>query len=67
MSNIERILDRNRRFADTDARRNVPALPILPRLNLYVISCIDCRVDPAQILSMTVIESARLGTICFEG
>ena len=57
MSNIERILDRNRRFADTDARRNVPALPFLPRLNLYIISCIDCRVDPAQILGIQMGEA----------
>jgi len=57
MTNIEQILDRNRAFAATDARRNVPALPFIPRLNLYVISCIDCRVDPAQILGIQMGEA----------
>jgi len=57
MTNIEQILDRNRTFAETDARRNVPALPFIPRLNLYVISCIDCRVDPAQILGIQMGEA----------
>jgi carbonic anhydrase len=31
MTNIDHLLDRNRVFAGTDARQNVPALPFLPR------------------------------------
>ena len=26
--------------------RNVPALPFLPWQSLYIVICIDCRVDP---------------------
>lgn len=52
MTNIDHLLDRNRVFADTDARRDVPALPFLPRQGLYILICIDCRVDPAQILGI---------------
>jgi len=52
MTNIDHLLDRNRAFAGTDARQDVPALPFLPRQGLYIVICIDCRVDPAQILGV---------------
>ena len=52
MTNIDQILDRNRAFASTDVRQNVPALPFVPRQGLYIVICIDCRVDPAQILGI---------------
>jgi carbonic anhydrase len=52
MTNIDHLLDRNRTFAGTGARRDVPALPFLPRQGLYIVICIDCRVDPAQILGI---------------
>ena len=54
MTNIDHLLDRNRAFADTGARRDVPALPFLPRQGLYIVICIDCRVDPAQILGIEI-------------
>jgi carbonic anhydrase len=57
MSNIDPILDRNRAFASTDARLNVPALPFLPFLNLYIVTCLDCRVDPAQTLGVGMGEA----------
>ena len=57
MSNIAPLLERNRAFAETDARRNVPALPFIPRQNLYIVICIDCRVDPAQILGIELGEA----------
>jgi carbonic anhydrase len=57
MSNIAPLLERNRAFAETAARRNVPALPFIPRQSLYVVICIDCRVDPAQILGIELGEA----------
>ena len=54
MTNIDHLLDRNRTFAGTDARRDVPALSFLPRQGLYIVICIDCRVDPAQILGIEI-------------
>jgi carbonic anhydrase len=57
MSNLAPLLDRNRAFARTDARRNMPALPFIPRLNLYIVTCIDCRVDPAEILGVRLGEA----------
>src|SRR2546430_15428036 len=52
MSNIATLADRNQAFAATDARHNVPALPFIPFLNLYIVTCIDCRVDPVEILGI---------------
>lgn len=52
MTNINQILDRNHAFAETDARHDVPPIPFIPRQNLYLITCIDPRVDPAAILGI---------------
>ena len=57
MSNIAPLLDRNAAFAATDARLNVPALAFLPFLSLYVVTCIDPRVDPAQTLGVGMGEA----------
>jgi carbonic anhydrase len=57
MSNIAPLLDRNRAFAATDARLNVPRLPFLPFLGLYIVTCIDPRVDPAQTLGVGMSEA----------
>jgi carbonic anhydrase len=53
MSNIAPLLDRNQAFARTDARRHVTPTPFLPRQNLYIVTCIDPRVDPAHFLGIT--------------
>ena len=57
MSNLAPLFDRNQAFASTDARRNMPPLPFIPRLNLYIVTCIDCRVDPAQTLGVKLGEA----------
>ena len=57
MSNIAPLLARNQAFACTDARLNVPALPFIPFLSLYIVTCIDCRVDPAQTLGVGMGEA----------
>jgi carbonic anhydrase len=57
MSNIAPFLDRNRAFAGSDARLKVPTLPFIPFQNLYIVTCIDCRVDPAQILGVGMGEA----------
>jgi carbonic anhydrase len=30
----------------------MPRLPFIPNLNLYLVTCTDCRVDPAQVLGV---------------
>jgi carbonic anhydrase len=57
MSNIDSLLDRNRAFAATDERLNVPVLPFLPFQSLYIVTCIDPRVDPAQTLGVGMGEA----------
>lgn len=52
MTNIDLLLERNRAFAQTDAKTRVPQIPFIPNQQLYVISCVDPRVDPASILSL---------------
>jgi carbonic anhydrase len=58
VSNIAPLLDRNRAFAgDPSTRQGMPRLPFIPNLNLYIVTCIDCRVDPAQILGVKLGEA----------
>jgi carbonic anhydrase len=52
MSNIAELLDRNKAFAASGAWRNTPRLPFLPFQGLYVVTCIDPRTDPADILGI---------------
>jgi carbonic anhydrase len=52
MPDIDSLLDRNRAFAESGAWRNTPRLPFLPFKNLYVITCIDPRTDPADFLGL---------------
>jgi carbonic anhydrase len=58
LSNIAPLLDRNQAFAsDPGARQGMPRLPFIPNLNLYLVTCIDPRVDPAQILGVRLGEA----------
>jgi carbonic anhydrase len=58
LSNIAPLLDRNRTFAaDPGARQGMPRLPFIPNLNLYIVTCIDPRVDPAQVLGIKLGEA----------
>jgi carbonic anhydrase len=46
MSRMDDLLQRNARFAATDARDRLPKVPFIPNRQLYVITCLDPRVDP---------------------
>lgn len=48
------LLGRNRSFAAGDARQQATPLPFVPRQLAYVITCIDPRVDPGQILGVEI-------------
>ncbi|HUA05814.1 MAG TPA: hypothetical protein VMB27_18030 [Solirubrobacteraceae bacterium] len=52
MSNIDPLLPRNAAFAASDVWHNTPRLPFLPHKGLYVITCIDPRVDPFEFLGL---------------
>jgi len=50
-------LARNERFAATDARREVPEIPFIPVKQVYLITCIDPRVEPAAIVGAQLGEA----------
>jgi carbonic anhydrase len=56
-SNFTAYLERNARFAATDARYEIPAIPFVPFKQLYLITCIDPRVEPAAVLGATLGEA----------
>ena len=49
-SNFTPYLERNAHFAATDARQAGPEVPFIPTKQLYLITCIDPRVEPAAVL-----------------
>jgi carbonic anhydrase len=56
-SNFAVLLERNEQFAATDAKREVPAIPFIPFRQLYIITCIDPRVEPAAVLGAKLGEA----------
>jgi carbonic anhydrase len=49
---LSTLLQRNAAFATTDARAKGPAIPFIPNQLAYVITCIDPRVEPGEILGV---------------
>jgi carbonic anhydrase len=56
-SHFTAYLERNADFAATDAKDDVPAIPFIPFNQLYVITCIDPRVEPAAVLGAKLGEA----------
>ena len=54
-SNFAAFLERNEAFAATDAKLQVPEIPFIPFKQVYLLTCLDPRVEPAAIVG------ARLG------
>lgn len=54
-SNFSELLERNAAFAASGAQDDVPAIPFIPFKQVYLITCVDPRVEPAAVLG------ARLG------
>ncbi|HTP19922.1 MAG TPA: carbonic anhydrase [Solirubrobacteraceae bacterium] len=57
MPHIDPALERNREFAASGAYRDVA---IMPKLNLFVVTCLDPRVDPAAFLGIGLGDAAVL-------
>jgi carbonic anhydrase len=55
MPHIDPALERNRHFAASGAYRDVT---IMPTLNLFVVTCLDPRVDPAAFLGIGLGDAA---------
>jgi len=56
-SNFSTYIERNARFAATDAKDHVPKIPFIPSKQLYLITCIDPRVEPAAVVGSQLGEA----------
>jgi carbonic anhydrase len=56
-SNFATYMERNYQFAATDAKNRVPEIPFIPTKQLYLITCIDPRVEPAAIVGSELGEA----------
>lgn len=57
MTNLDPLFERNRAFAATGVHAG---LTPIPRLGVFVVTCIDSRVDPARILGLELGEALVL-------
>ena len=62
-SNIDALRDRNRAWAGSEIWHHTPRLPFLPHRGLYVLTCIDPRVDPAQFLGLDFADAIVARTV----
>lgn len=63
MANFEQLLENNRRFAATDLKDRVPQIPFLPNKQLYILTCIDPRVDPSAVLGLELGDAIVARTV----
>jgi carbonic anhydrase len=56
-SNFATYIERNEEFAATGAKDGVPEIPFIPSRQLYLITCIDPRVEPAAIVGSELGEA----------
>src|SRR6202046_5422927 len=63
MSNFDELLERNASFARTGAKDRVPAIPFLPNRQVYILTCIDPRVDPAQLFGLELGDAIVARTV----
>jgi carbonic anhydrase len=63
MSNFDELLRRNASFAQTDAKDRGPAIPFIPNRQVYILTCIDPRVDPAQLFGLNLGDAIVARTV----
>jgi len=56
-SNFSTYIERNESFAATDLKEKIPEIPFIPFKQVYVITCIDPRVEPAAIVGVKLGEA----------
>lgn len=54
MTNIGELVAANKRFARTGAKDNVPRIPFIPAKQIYIITCVDPRVDPSDLFGLSL-------------
>ena len=63
MSNFDELLRNNASFAKTGAKDRVPEIPFIPNKQVYILTCIDPRVDPAQVFSLEIGDAIVARTV----
>jgi len=56
-SNFAAYLERNEAFAATDAKSHVPDIPFIPFQQVYALTCLDPRVEPAAFAGVRLGEA----------
>ncbi|WP_194915507.1 carbonic anhydrase [Catenulispora rubra] len=56
-SRFSAYLDRNQAFAATDAKLQIPEIPFIPFRQVYLLTCVDPRVEPAAIAGVELGEA----------
>lgn len=62
-SRSDQLIERNVAFASTAAKSHVPQIPFIPNKQLYVLTCIDPRVDPAATLGLELGDAIVARTV----
>ena len=63
MSHFDELLRNNASFAATDAKDRVPEIPFIPNKQVYILTCIDPRVDPAQVFGLELGDAIVARTV----
>jgi carbonic anhydrase len=63
MSNFTELLGNNSEFAKTGAKDRVPQIPFIPNKQVYILTCIDPRVDPAQVFGLELGDAIVARTV----
>jgi carbonic anhydrase len=63
VSNLDELLENNTRFAATDLREHQPAIPFIPNRQVYILTCIDPRVEPADVFGLTLGDAVVARTV----
>jgi carbonic anhydrase len=63
MSNLDELLRNNASFARTSAKDRVPEIPFIPNKQVYILTCIDPRVDPAQVFGLRLGDAIVARTV----
>jgi carbonic anhydrase len=63
MSNFNELLQNNASFARTTAKDRVPGIPFIPNKQVYILTGIDPRVDPAQVFGLQLGDAIVARTV----
>jgi carbonic anhydrase len=63
VSNFDELLRSNASFAATGAKDRVPEVPFVPNKQVYILTCIDPRVDPAQVFGLELGDAIVARTV----